>query len=446
MKAFISYSRHDVAFAGELAKYLELAGMDAFFAYRDLAIGENWVEAIESALAEADVVFVVLSSVSAQSDYVLGEIAKARVWDKYIVPVLTDDTRVPSSLADVQWLDLRPSNPEGWATLDLTLRAWQLAGSLESAAPADRTATWDVDLSTAFDDGELTLFLGAGVSASAGVPDWGGLLGSMLEEIFTGDGRITPGTIRAAQAVDLFRDRFGGSPLIVARYLKNTYRNEFIPRVRDDLYKARDQRASALVDAVVDLCRPRRGGRALRSIVTFNFDDLIERSLAAQHVDHYPIHAEGQRPPPEALPIYHVHGYLPSEGEIPDDHGVVLSEDAYHTQFADAFNWSNLVQLIELTQSTCLLVGLSVSDPNLRRLLDIAARKSSDRASPHYLIKLRPGAMGLSSTDEEEAELMPLIQPKVEILEEADANSLGLNVIWVDDYGEIPGVLERIGA
>ncbi len=53
--------------------------------------------------------------------------------------------------------------------------------------------------------------------------------------------------------------------------------------------------------------------------------------------------------------------------------------------------------------------------------------------------------MGLSSTDEEEAELMPLIQPKVEILEEADANSLGLNVIWVDDDGEIPGVLERIG-
>ncbi len=445
MKAFISNSGADADFAAELFDRLQGEGLEVWSA-TSLVPGDRWQQRIEDALKEAGVIFVVLSGTSAQSEWVLSEVATARVLGKRIIPLLIEDANVPSSLADIQWVDFRTSRADGWAQLDRALETLRRDPTSASEEHADRAAAWEADLSTAFGDGELTLFLGAGVSASAGMPDWAGLLGSMLEEVFTRDGRITPGSIRATKAVELFRGRFGASPLIVARYLKNTYRDGFIPRVRDDLYKAPHQQASALIDAVVGLCRPRRGGRALRSIVTFNFDDLIERSLAAQHVDHHPIHAEGQRPPPEALPIYHVHGYLPSEGEIPDDHGVVLSEDAYHTQFADAFNWSNLVQLIELTQSTCLLVGLSVSDPNLRRLLDIAARKSSDRTSPHYLIKLRPTAMGLFSTDEEEAELMPLIQPRVEILEEADANSLGLNVIWVDDYDEIPGVLERIGA
>ena len=42
---------------------------------------------------------------------------------------------------------------------------------------------------------------------------------------------------------------------------------------------------------------------------------------------------------------------------------VVFSEDAYHSQFMEPFSWSNLIQLNKLGQSTCLFVGLSLTDP-----------------------------------------------------------------------------------
>jgi hypothetical protein len=111
----------------------------------------------------------------------------------------------------------------------------------------------------------------------------------------------------------------------------------------------------------------------------------------------------------------------------------VFSEDAYHSQFIDPFSWSNLIQLNKLTQNTCLLVGISLTDPNLRRLLDVAWRKSADKSMAHYVIKKIPR---LADGD--------LLDQVSKLLEEQDANALGLNVIWVDDFGDIPGILDAL--
>src|SRR5262245_62480714 len=89
---------------------------------------------------------------------------------------------------------------------------------------------------------------------------------------------------------------------------------------------------------------------------------------------------------PETLPIYHVHGYLPVRdplgdlgrwkgkiysprlGSLADE--IVLTEDQYHREAADPYSWSNLVQLGAMSSSVGLTIGLRLSDPNLRRLLD----------------------------------------------------------------------------
>ncbi len=81
---------------------------------------------------------------------------------------------------------------------------------------------------------------------------------------------------------------------------------------------------------------------------------------------------------PNDLPIYHVHGYLPQHSTDFDnnsDNLIVFSERAYHTIYADPFSWSNIIQLYTLKENTCLFIGLSITDPNMRRLLDISTRK-----------------------------------------------------------------------
>ena len=74
------------------------------------------------------------------------------------------------------------------------------------------------------------------------------------------------------------------------------------------------------------------------------------------------------------MPIYHVHGFLPKSGEV-DDAILVFSEQSYHSQFIDPYSWSNIIQLTTYLSNICLFIGLSLSDPNLRRLLDISYRK-----------------------------------------------------------------------
>jgi hypothetical protein len=115
-----------------------------------------------------------------------------------------------------------------------------------------------------------------------------------------------------------------------------------------------------------------------------------------------------------------VHGYLPRSGNIPDDTELVFSEDAYHGQFIEPFSWSNLIQLNKLTQNTCLLVGVSLTDPNMRRLPDVAWRKNPAKILSHYIIKRRPSA---SDGD--------LLDEVSRLLEEQDANALGSNVVWI---------------
>ncbi len=234
-------------------------------------------------------------------------------------------------------------------------------------------------------------------------------------------------------APDEFQKRYGPSALVVGKYLKSNLGNDFLPELRDALY-SENPTSCDIIDAIVELARPQRDGRPLESIITFNFDGLIEENLEQNNIRHRAISAEGMRNGSSELPIYHVHGFLPRKGRIGKQAEVVFSEDAYHSQFIDSFSWSNLIQLNKLSQNTCLLVGLSLTDPNLRRLLDVSNRKNPSRTLNHYIIKKVPNFSSKTDTIDELAFL----------LEEQDANELGLNVIWVEKFPEIAPLLQRI--
>jgi hypothetical protein len=64
----------------------------------------------------------------------------------------------------------------------------------------------------------------------------------------------------------------------------------------------------------------------------------------------------------------------------------------------------------------------------------VAWRKNPDKTLAHYLVKKRPRFGDVDSVLDDLARL----------LEEQDANALGVNVIWVDDYDEIPELLRSI--
>jgi len=206
-----------------------------------------------------------------------------------------------------------------------------------------------------------------------------------------------------------------------------------MPELRDALY-AENPTSCELIDVIVELARPQRDGKPLESIITFNFDGLIEEQLNKNNIRNKPIFSEGVRCRSNELLIYHVHGFLPRKGRIRKDAEIVFSEDAYHSQFIDPFSWSNLIQLNKLSQNTCLFIGLSLTDPNLRRLLDVANRKNPYGTLNHYIVKRVPNFSNNTDTLDQLAFL----------LEEQDANELGLNVIWVNEFSEVPKLIKNI--
>ena len=90
---------------------------------------------------------------------------------------------------------------------------------------------------------------------------------------------------------------------------------------------------------------------------------------------------------------------------------------------------------------TCVFIGLSLTDPNLRRLLEIVAQKNinSDEQPKHYAILRRS-----TFANYQNIESIRSFEKVNQSLQEAYYRELGLNIIWVDDFKEIPNILKSI--
>lgn len=92
-------------------------------------------------------------------------------------------------------------------------------------------------------------------------------------------------------------------------------------------------------------------------------------------------------------------------------------------------------------RNTCFFIGLSMTDPNMRRLLEIAAQKrtENDGECQHYAIMRR-----FKIKDSEEVESIKSFERVNESLQESFFKELGVNVLWIDEFSEIPILLKQI--
>ena len=94
-----------------------------------------------------------------------------------------------------------------------------------------------------------------------------------------------------------------------------------------------------------------------------------------------------------------------------------------------------------LDENIRLYVGISFTDPNMRRLADAYIKEHQDRQTPHYLIKKIPD-IHLNNENRFLSETKLLNQ--IMCLEELDAKSFGFQIIWLDNFDEIPQLFNDI--
>jgi hypothetical protein len=175
-------------------------------------------------------------------------------------------------------------------------------------------------LKGAFSENELVLFLGAGVSLAAGLPDWQSLLSQLMVAMI---GEKLPkelGVTNAEKQIIATKlgELHGQSPLLEARYVRDGLGDTFIERLSKSLYEGMGENSrgtSHILDALASLCLPRRKGPGIRAVVSYNFDDLLESHLAKLAVRYRSIYRDNEIASQNELGVYHVHGFLPRSVE-----------------------------------------------------------------------------------------------------------------------------------
>lgn len=303
-------------------------------------------------------------------------------------------------------------------------------------------------LRTSYAHEEVALFLGAGVSIDAGIPLWADMIKILLINMI--ESKIEGKELSKADRVALNELAYKNqedSPLTQMRYIRTAFENdEYYKLVHDALYSELIKSSTKLVDTIAKLGSPKRNHCGVKGIVTYNFDNLVELKLKSRDIDYNVVFRETDMPDINSLNIYHVHGYLPRDiSEIDDilesgkEMELIFSEEDYHKVYRDAYCWSNLTQLNFFRDSTCLFIGSSLTDPNLRRLLDVAARNGE--APRHYAILIRKK---IADAKGAQKKILKLYQGIDNNVRESYYKSLGINIIWVDKYEEIPNILESL--
>lgn len=263
--------------------------------------------------------------------------------------------------------------------------------------------------------GNLALFVGAGLSMGCGLPSWSQLVNKVLAKTWKDQPEV---------ASLLLKDK----NILVARYARRKAGEKFNRIVHDVLYED---------EVVISKCMFAIAKSNIQQICNFNFDDLLEEALQTEGVNCVTA-SSGERfkSTHNGVTVYHPHGILPRfnrEAEL-DNAKIIFSEDDYHNLYSDPYSWANIAQISLLTNKSVLFIGLSMQDPNLRRLIDLA--RSKGFFNQHFAIFKDP-VVGCKPEDIDEYK-------RIKRLIEIDMSNLGVTPWFVDSYDKITEILEHI--
>lgn len=308
----------------------------------------------------------------------------------------------------------------------------QIQSRIEFVESEWKTAR-DLALDTArlaFLENQCSFFLGAGVSIDAGGPSWEVLLRKIMLHY------------KQVGKKDFFKvyTSCGQSPIILGRYVLSKEKTlQDLPYYlqRYVLYRNVNPEQSELIKAICEAVKTQTGNSSIvassrvDSIITYNYDDLVETALEQSGVRVARVYLKSRNQRDE-FPVYHVHGLIPQKNKNIAS-TLILGEKEYHEVYRETYNWSNVEQLHALDRNTCFFIGLSMTDPNLRRLLDIS-HSGGDNDSRHFaFLKREPLFKGDIEKNKNHFSTV-----------ENQFFDLGVRIIWYERYDEVPKMLRKI--
>lgn len=322
-----------------------------------------------------------------------------QIWDKKIIE---------------QWIKLYPIDFSNAQSFDTLSKAKEINAEITESDFTEKSKNNISAIRSIIERKDNFAFvLGAGVSVDPGAKSWDSLLAYFTEELkkqgIIDDERKLSGKI-------------GGSSIITAQLCKELYPNtlDYYWAIHQGLYAKRkainQDFALYHIARIAHLCSAKSHFR----ILTYNYDDYLESYLESINEQFNSLY-DSKCDINNRLSVYHVHGFLPEvkyKSHIQERYqkSVYLTEENYNELYNHPYSWQISSQLSFFRENTCLFVGCSLSDPNIRRLLEMTHKENRT----HYAILTRD----MMTTND-------LVKASNHFAR------IGIEVIWVNNYREI---------
>lgn len=206
--------------------------------------------------------------------------------------------------------------------------------------------------------GRLLVVLGAGVSVFYGMPNWN----ELLEEVTEGDPKLanTANQSNPLWADNIRRKKFDGDNLRFKNAIHSVLYGDDAAGLNTLLIHE-----NQTLRAIGALCTQSSRG-CVSSLVTFNYDCLVEQYFAFHGVDARPVWRENHLNENADIAVFHPHGYLP-HAELGDKASDAIVLARSHYQAAEESLWQEKLKYL-LSSHFVLFLGLSGEDDRLAKI------------------------------------------------------------------------------
>lgn len=252
-----------------------------------------------------------------------------------------------------------------------------------------------------FEVQRLGLVLGAGIGKELGFPNWEELIRNIAETPEVEGLKLyrnpSARTITSQMLFQLFKEKFLKSEegrQSFDRYGDLELRKKWKVLVHDVLYRG----ASPRPDDWTSSCPYLENlvkviGETGTMTVTYNFDDTIEKLLYKYNKTRGSrgftvVWDSNVQMEKRDNIVYHPNGYLPRKMSDFASTQLVFLEDTFEDQLLDSFNGHYNALNNHYSSRTCLFLGISLEDRNLKHMLRVNAKKCFGHI--HYIVQHMP--------------------------------------------------------
>ena len=247
------------------------------------------------------------------------------------------------------------------------------------------------DAQQAHRDAKLGFLVGAGLSTPIGLPGWNAFNLGLVQGAFDRHAPADGSADRKALA-RAYLDQLQGQSLAAADFVRKRVGSDFHVVVRAALYERKELRRYEPTEVHHALCKLAvESAPPFPCLHTTNYDELLELALstvagkraAAVHATRR-TWADGPR-------VVHLHGYFPF-AQPPAAHKARLARELILTDLDfsrlsnDHAAWTNRELLTLLDARAVLILGMSLTDPNVRRLFAYLSDRPKDDGPQHFVV------------------------------------------------------------